>query len=81
MAVEVISSFGADMGGTEVFQAMKNIFSIPPKANKNGGLRERHLFLLTDGAVGNTHQVIDLIKTNSENHKVHTFGIGSGAST
>ncbi len=44
-------------------------------------MRERHLFLLTDGAVGNTSQVIDLIKTNSENNKVHTFGIGSGAST
>lgn len=44
-------------------------------------MRERHLFLLTDGAVDNTSQVIDLIKTNSENNKVHTFGIGSGAST
>ena len=81
MAVEVISSFGADMGGTEIFQAMKNIFSNPPKTNIDGGLRERHLFLLTDGAVGNTSQVIDLIKTNSWNNKVHTFGIGSGAST
>ena len=81
MAVDVISSFSADMGGTEIFQVMKNIFSNPPKTNKDGGLRERHLFLLTDGAVANTHQVIDLIKTNSENTKVHTFGIGSGAST
>jgi hypothetical protein len=81
MAVEVISSFDANMGGTEVFRPMKNIFSNPPKTNKNGCLRERHLLLLTDGAVGNTLQVIDLIKANSENNKVHTFGIGSGAST
>ncbi len=46
-----------------------------------GGMRERHLFLLTDGAVSNTQSVVNLIHDNSKYTKVHTFGLGSGVST
>ena len=41
----------------------------------------RHIFLLTDGAVNNTSQVVKLIKENNKGTKVHTFGIGNGVST
>jgi len=51
------------------------------KSKETGNLRERHLFLLTDGAVSNTNQVIDLIKANAGTTRVHTFGIGNGVST
>lgn len=37
--------------------------------------------MLTDGAIGNADQVINLIKKNNHNTRLHTFGIGSGAST
>lgn len=42
------------------------------------------VFLLTDGAVSNRHNVIDLIRDNSDpklqnNTKVFSFGVGSGA--
>lgn len=51
MATEVVSSFGADLGGTEIYAPLADIFSQPPKMTKHGDIRERHIFLLTDGAV------------------------------
>lgn len=36
---------------------------------------------MTDGAVGNTDSVIELIKKNNSSNRVHTFGIGQGVST
>jgi len=35
---------------------------------------------LTDGAVGNTGKLIDLVKQNSSKARMHTYGIGSGVS-
>jgi hypothetical protein len=37
--------------------------------------------LLTDGGIGNTELLVDLIRKNRGKCNVHTFGIGSGAST
>lgn len=36
---------------------------------------------MTDGAVHNVRPIIEEIKRNKRNCKVHTFGIGSGVST
>ena len=42
---------------------------------------ETHIFLLTDGAVFNTNEVIKLVQQNANmQQRVHTFGIGDGAS-
>ena len=70
-----IEKMKADMGGTEIYKALEDVFnssydpSIP-----------RHIFLLTDGAVFNPKEVIKLIHRNRSSAKLHTFGIGSGAS-
>ncbi|XP_064880120.1 von Willebrand factor A domain-containing protein 5A-like [Oncorhynchus nerka] len=39
------------------------------------------LFLFTDGEVGNTKEVLDLVKTNAGSHRCFSFGVGEGAST
>ena len=67
------------MGGTEILQPLAHVFA-REKAAKD--LR-RHVFLLTDGAVFNTSEVISLIadKAMATDTRVHTLGIGSGAST
>lgn len=40
-----------------------------------------NIFMLTDGAIGNTEDVVKLIDWNSHTSRLHTFGIGSGASS
>lgn len=40
----------------------------------------RQIFLLTDGEVVNTQSLIDLVKNNVKFSRVHTIGIGAGAS-
>jgi len=41
----------------------------------------RQIFLLTDGEVHNTQQIIDVVHKNANNSRVFTIGIGEGAST
>ena len=48
-----------------------------------GGVKQRRVFLLTDGSVSNTNQVIQSIRQhcrNGDHTKVFSFGIGSGCS-
>ena len=70
-----IKSFAADMGGTEIFSCLKCIFDQPLKKGY-----PRFVFLLTDGEISNTNEVLDLVKENSNKAQVFTVGIGSGCS-
>lgn len=74
IAVAQISKFKADMGGTELLDPLKDIVSV-----KGAKDLPRCLYLLTDGAVFNTEEVVNLISINNQNCSVNTFGIGSGA--
>jgi hypothetical protein len=82
-ATAIVSTFSADLGGTEIYAPLATIFSQPIISRASKSPLDRHLFLLTDGAVSNTELVVDLIRQHSVNGgtKVHTFGIGSGVST
>jgi len=40
----------------------------------------RQIFLLTDGAVMNTTGVVNMVALNNKYSRVHTIGIGNGAS-
>lgn len=66
-----------NLGGTEIYEPLEHIFKQPFDESLT-----RHIFLLTDGSVDNTQSVIDLIeaKVKSSNQRVHTVGMGSGAS-
>lgn len=64
------------MGGTEIYRPLKDIFNEPVDEKL-----PRHIYLLTDGAVSDTSKVVELIRNNNRNSRVHTFGIGSGVST
>ncbi|XP_046842450.1 von Willebrand factor A domain-containing protein 5A-like [Xenia sp. Carnegie-2017] len=75
-AVKHAENLQADLGGTELFDPLKEIFSHAPKK----GL-PRQVFVLTDGSISNTDSVIQLVKKNSNNSRCFSFGIGSGAST
>jgi hypothetical protein len=79
-ALELISAFDADFGGTEIFKPLDEIFK--SIKNRQNDLINTHIYLLTDGAVHNNQAIIDLVKLScgpGSPIKLHTFGVGSGA--
>ncbi|XP_043974872.1 von Willebrand factor A domain-containing protein 5A-like isoform X2 [Gambusia affinis] len=75
-ALKKVEKMGDDLGGTEILQPLKHIYSqacIPKQP--------RQLFVFTDGEVGNTKEVTDLVKKNAGSHRCFSFGIGEGASS
>ncbi|XP_078522465.1 von Willebrand factor A domain-containing protein 5A-like [Lissotriton helveticus] len=75
-ALKQIEEMKPDMGGTEILEPLKNIYS---KAEKPG--HPKQLFVFTDGEVENTKAVIAVVQANSSKHRCFAFGIGEGAST
>ncbi|KAL3888724.1 hypothetical protein ACJMK2_001087 [Sinanodonta woodiana] len=75
-AEELQGQMEADMGGTDILQPLKHIFKQTPIDNY-----PRQLFVLTDGEVHNTREVVKLTGSNSQYTRVFTVGIGQGAST
>uniref|UniRef100_A0A3B4UE96 von Willebrand factor A domain-containing protein 5A-like n=1 Tax=Seriola dumerili TaxID=41447 RepID=A0A3B4UE96_SERDU len=75
-AVKKVEEMAADLGGTEILDSLKHIYSQPCIPNQ-----PRQLFVFTDGEVFNTKEVINLVKTNSGSHRCFSFGIGEGASS
>jgi len=65
----------ADLGGTELLRPLQLIFS---QAVTPGF--ERRLVVLTDGAVCNTEQVLNLVELNAGTTDVYTIGVGAGVS-
>ncbi|XP_029571609.1 von Willebrand factor A domain-containing protein 5A isoform X2 [Salmo trutta] len=62
-ALQKVKEMRADLGGTEILQPLKHIYSQPCLPDQ-----PRQLFLFTDGEVGNTKEVLDLVKTNAGSH-------------
>uniref|UniRef100_A0A3B4X7S8 von Willebrand factor A domain-containing protein 5A-like n=1 Tax=Seriola lalandi dorsalis TaxID=1841481 RepID=A0A3B4X7S8_SERLL len=75
-AVKKVEEMAADLGGTEILESLKHIYSQPCIPNQ-----PRQLFVFTDGEVFNTKEVINLVKKNSGSHRCFSFGIGEGASS
>ncbi|XP_041660276.1 von Willebrand factor A domain-containing protein 5A-like isoform X2 [Cheilinus undulatus] len=75
-ALKKVGEMGANLGGTEILRPLQHIYSQPCIQNQ-----PRQLFVFTDGEVGNTKEVIDLVKKNSHLHRCFSFGIGEGASS
>ena len=72
-ALDQISKYDADMGGTEIFMPLT--FAIDTLSEQS---KETRVFLLTDGQVDNREKVIAYALTGKDNIRIHTFGIGSG---
>jgi uncharacterized protein with von Willebrand factor type A (vWA) domain len=74
-AIGDISKFKADLGGTEIEAPLRSILQSPVIEGY-----PKQIFLLTDGEVTNTQRVIDLVHAHTKYSRVHTIGIGNGAS-
>ncbi|XP_048040077.1 von Willebrand factor A domain-containing protein 5A-like isoform X4 [Megalobrama amblycephala] len=75
-ALNRVKNMKADMGGTEILQPLNHIYSQPCYPD-----HPRQLFIFTDGEVGNTKEVLDLVKSHVNSHRCFSFGMGEGAST
>uniref|UniRef100_A0A3Q2G2G2 Uncharacterized protein n=1 Tax=Cyprinodon variegatus TaxID=28743 RepID=A0A3Q2G2G2_CYPVA len=75
-ALNKVEKMEANLGGTEILRPLQHIYSQPCIPE-----HPRQLFVFTDGEVGNTKEVIDLVKKNSGSHRCFSFGIGEGASS
>ncbi|XP_073688058.1 von Willebrand factor A domain-containing protein 5A-like [Garra rufa] len=75
-ALRRVKIMNADLGGTEILEPLKHIYSQPCYPD-----HPRQLFVFTDGEVWNTKEVLDLVKSHVYSHRCFSFGIGEGAST
>ncbi|XP_062417045.1 von Willebrand factor A domain-containing protein 5A-like isoform X3 [Pungitius pungitius] len=75
-ALKKVEKMEADLGGTEILEPLKHIYRQPSIPSQ-----PRQVFVFTDGEVGNTKEVINLVKQNSASHRCFSFGIGEGASS
>ncbi|XP_056296400.1 von Willebrand factor A domain-containing protein 5A-like isoform X2 [Pseudoliparis swirei] len=75
-ALKNVEEMKANLGGTKILEPLKHIYSQPCIPSQ-----PRQLFVFTDGEVGNTKEVINLVKQNSGSHRCFSFGIGEGASS
>ncbi|KAI7794448.1 von Willebrand factor A domain-containing protein 5B1 isoform X2 [Triplophysa rosa] len=74
LACEHVKKIRADMGGTNLLAPLNWILRQPMQKG-----HPRLLFLLTDGAIGNTGKVIELLRSHARFTRCYTFGIGQGA--
>uniref|UniRef100_A0A3B3BM09 VIT domain-containing protein n=1 Tax=Oryzias melastigma TaxID=30732 RepID=A0A3B3BM09_ORYME len=75
-ALKKVEGMQSDLGGTDILQPLKYIYSQPFISNL-----PRQLFILTDGEVENPKEILDLVKRNAGSHRCSFFGIGEGASS
>jgi len=78
-AIEKVSSFEADFGGTELSNPLSDVI-FEHLAETKG---EKRIFILTDGAVSNTLETLNLIKLSIEsdnNLRYYCLGVGNGCS-
>jgi hypothetical protein len=73
--LEKIDLITANMGGTKMLEPMEAILKQKPRIK-----HPKNIFLLTDGAIRNIDEVVSVIRKYNYSSRVHSFGIGSGAS-
>jgi hypothetical protein len=73
-AREYTKELRADLGGTELLEPLEAV-----TGRALGGGRQRQVFVLTDGEVSNTEEVLACARRNAEKSRCFTLGIGTGA--
>jgi len=72
-----VAKMAADMGGTEILPAIRSILNVPLPSDQP---YPRQVFLLTDGQVSNTTEILKYVRTKVAECRIFTLGIGSSVS-
>jgi hypothetical protein len=70
-ALQYAANIQADLGGTEIMTPLQYCFESTRDINY-----PRQIFLLTDGQVSNTQQLVDLTRKHAVHTRLFTFGLG-----
>ena len=74
-SIKIIKSLKADLGGTDIYQPLKNIYE------NNNIYNEiklpKNIFLLTDGEIENKKETLELIEKYSSEFSIFSIGIGN----
>ena len=73
-SINIIQNLWADLGGTDIYTPLKNVFDSKDYDNIN---LPRNIFLLTDGEVLNKSEVLNLIESNNSKFTICSIGIGN----
>jgi len=73
-ACTYVHKMRADLGGSNLLLPLEFIFEKPTKLGVG-----RTVFMLTDGGISNTLEVVDFVRRNSYTTRFYTFGIGPEA--
>jgi hypothetical protein len=73
-ALSVAEKLRADLGGTEIYAPLTSVFG---QRLKGSGVRQ--LFVITDGEVSDTDNVIALGRSHASQNRCFAIGIGNGA--
>ena len=72
---KIINGLGADLGGTDIYSPLNDIYSSDKIYNKIN--LPKIIFLLTDGEVENKKETLELIERNSNKYSIYSIGIGN----
>ena len=59
LAIEEVKKFRANLGGLDIYTPLKKVLEMDSDCTRTD------IFLLTDGAVPNTNQIIDLVESKA----------------
>ncbi|CAF3685831.1 unnamed protein product [Adineta steineri] len=74
-ADDIARTMKADLGGTELLTPLQYLKDHPPASGKS-----RQVFILTDGEVANTNEVIELCRSMALTTRIFSFGLGPTSS-
>ena len=73
-SIDIIKNLSANLGGTDIYNPLKNIYDSKDYDNIN---LPKNIFLLTDGEVEDKDKVLNLIEENNNRFIIYSIGIGN----
>ena len=74
-SIKLIKNLEADLGGTDIYSPLKNIYDSFKIYDKI--YLPRNIFLLTDGEIDDKKETLDIIENNSDLYSIYSIGIGN----
>ena len=78
-SIKIIEKLDAKLGGTNIYKPLKHIYDSSKNYDKIN--LPKSIFLLTDGAINNKKETLELIEKYSSYYRIYSIGIGDSFDT